>query len=173
MNTKKQDSRATLLDASLDFIMNSPDEIFEAYLVEAGISGDDAAEKTSRAIEGALQRHQAALKSAALLNGLPVSKQREIAGFLGVPRSVIAAFRERKVIVASIPGPFLRKFAVAIGSGTEALLECLALPPAGQFAHSYKSDAKPNTQVQTTFEQLLIDSQVSSEKLAELMRDQD
>ncbi|MHA6821389.1 hypothetical protein ACQUKI_07555 [Ralstonia pseudosolanacearum] len=153
--------------------MNSPDEVFDAYLEEAGVNGEELAKSSSRAIESALQRHHEALASAAILDNLPVAKQREIAAVLGVPRSVITAFRERKVIAASIPRLFMRRFAATLGGSVKALLECLALPSGGQLAHSYKSETKPNTQLQATFEQLLIDAQVPPEKRAELMRDED
>jgi hypothetical protein len=67
----------------------------------------------------------------------------------------------------------MRRFAATLGGSVKALLECLALPSGGQLAHSYKSETKPNTQLQATFEQLLIDAQVPPEKRAELMRDED
>lgn len=101
---------------------------------------------------------------------LSVPKLREIAQTLNVPRQVITAFRERTVIVASVPKRFLARLADLVGSRVQDLLDTLALPPQ-QLARSYKADGKPNEAVRVTFEQLLSDAGLSDEGIELLLAD--
>ena len=74
---------------------------------------------------------------------LSVAESRTIARDLGVPRQIITAFRERKVIVASVPRRFLAHLASAVNSTVEAIESALAFPPPQSPARSYKADEKP------------------------------
>lgn len=57
MTNRTKSERELLLDASLEFIMNSPDDVFDEYLKEAGEDGDELACRASNAIGAALARH--------------------------------------------------------------------------------------------------------------------
>ena len=59
---------------------------------------------------------------------LSVAESRTIARDLGVPRQIITAFRERKVIVASVPRRFLAHLASAVNSTVEVIESALAFP---------------------------------------------
>ncbi|WP_143002908.1 hypothetical protein [Nitrosospira sp. Nsp1] len=123
-------------------------------------------------IDSALLRIQSAsIKAAAdVLAELSVPKLREIAQALDVPRQVITAFRERTVIVGSVPRRFAAKLASLVGSSAEVLLNSLSLPPQ-TLSRSYKADGKPTKTVRVTFEQLLRDSGMSDKKIALLLTD--
>jgi hypothetical protein len=123
-------------------------------------------------IDRAWQRHAETAPKEIMpsLSTLSVSEQRELALHLDVPRQVITAFRECRVELASVPNPFLESFASALNSTVEMLMNVLALPPASNLVRSYKADGRPEVQTSVTFEQLLIDADVSQEKRALLMK---
>jgi hypothetical protein len=102
---------------------------------------------------------------------LSVPQLRELAKVLGVPRQIITAFRERKVIGSSIPRRFLARVAAALNTTLEQVNAALSLPPHTACVRSHKADEKPVYAGPATFEQLLIDAQVPAEKRAELMGD--
>lgn len=103
---------------------------------------------------------------------LSVPKLRDIAQSLNVPRQVITAFRERTVIVTSVPMRFLTQFADMIGISIQEFLNVLALPPQS-LARNYKADGKPTQAVQVTFEQLLHDAGMSDEQIESLLSNND
>lgn len=131
--------------------------------------------KDQALIDLAWRRHvEAAPKAAAdPLASLSVAEQRRIAACLDVPRQIVTAFRERRVIVASVPRRFLARFAAAVDSKIDLFISVLAPQPASSLTRSYKSDAKPGADEPVTFEQLLIDAGVPDEKRALLMADDD
>lgn len=88
---------------------------------------------------------------------------RAVAQRLDVPRQVVTALRERRVLLVSIPRHFFRRFAEAIGS-TIAQLEASWGSAHLSAARSYKADGKPEVGEQVTFEQVLIDAGVPAEK---------
>lgn len=182
MIKRTKSERQLLLDTSLEFIMNSPDDVFDEYLKEAGEDSDELTCRASNAIGAALARHAQAQGTADMtapparedkLAGLSVPQQREVAKRLGVPRNVLTGFRERRVVVESVPRLFLSKLAVEIGAAIDELLTVLAEPLEVAPAHQHKADDKPQEHLQCTFEQLLVDGGVSPEKRAELLRDID
>ena len=67
-------------------------------------------------IEAAWQQHMPIETKSAkdLLADLSVVQLREIAAQLDVPRQVVTAFRERRVVANSIPRPFLTRMAAAL-----------------------------------------------------------
>ena len=121
-------------------------------------------------IDVAWQTHgKAAVQIVNPFEGLAVDKLRQIALALDVPRTVLVAFRERQVIIASVPKRFLKMLAAALEKPVELLMafaQSVAPVPASR---SYKSDAKPQAVEQITFEQLLIQAQVSEAKRQELL----
>lgn len=123
-------------------------------------------------IDTACSRIQSGLSNATVdpFVALSVSKLREIAQTLDVPRQVITAFRERTVIVASVPKYFLTRFAGLLGNSFQEFLATLALPPQ-QLVRNYKADGKPTQAIQVTFEQLLRDAGLSEEKIKSLLTD--
>lgn len=129
-----------------------------------------SAKDTAR-IDEAWERHVAAVAKPAadLLAALSLAELRTVAERLGVPRQVLAAFRERRVEIASVPQRFLERFTAALNSTIEKLIASLALPPTPTLARSYKADTKPVAESQVTFERLLIDAGLSAEERAALM----
>lgn len=103
---------------------------------------------------------------------LSIAELREIAHRLGVPRQIVAAFRERRVLLSSVPRHFLTRLAEAVNSSADKL-EALwwGLLPAPTPARSYKADTKPMSAEPVNFERLLIDAGVPESKRAELMAD--
>jgi hypothetical protein len=103
---------------------------------------------------------------------LSVAEQREVAQRLDVPRQVIIAFLEHRVEPTSVPPPFLERLAAALNSTVEILKNAFALPPKPDLARSYKADARPDDHAQVTFEQILLEADVPSDKRALLMADE-
>lgn len=120
-------------------------------------------------IAAAWQRHLAAgTKAADPLANLSVEILRELAMQLEVPRVIIAAFRERRVELDSVPLPFFETLAASLRTPLRELKAALALPAA--FARSHKSDTKPQPKQKVTFEQLLIEANVPEARRAALLR---
>ena len=105
------------------------------------------------------------------LADVSVAKLREIALQLDVPRQVVTAFRERRVVPTSIPRRFLAHMAVALNCTVDLLVSALTMPSGSTLARSYKADGKPSTETAVTFERLLIDAGVSEEKRTSLLAD--
>jgi hypothetical protein len=103
---------------------------------------------------------------------LGVAELRAIASRLDVPRQVIAAFRERRIIVASIPRRFLANLAAALGATEEALRSSLQIAPALECARSYKAEVKPQFESQISFEQSLTDAGVPPSRRSALLADE-
>jgi hypothetical protein len=103
---------------------------------------------------------------------LSVAEQRELAQRLDVPRQVIMVFREHRVEPTSVPAPFLERLAAALNSTVEILKDTFALQSEPDLARSYKADDRPEVRKSVTFEQILIDANVPSEKRALLMADE-
>ena len=104
---------------------------------------------------------------------LSVPVLREIAGKLGVPRQVLTAFRERRVLLASVPDRFLTQLAAAAASTVDAFRNWLEPSSMPMLARSYKSDGKPAEVVQVPFDRILLDAQVPPERRAELLSETD
>lgn len=102
------------------------------------------------------------------LAALDLAKSRELARFFDLPRQVITAFNEHRVVVTSVPKKFLAQFAAKIDSTAEALMAALSQQVA-QPARSYSADEKPVPAERVSFEQLLIDANVPAEKRAALL----
>lgn len=140
------------------------------------VNADDAPWTASELaeVDAAWQNHGKAAVQAISnpFEGLAVDKLRQIATTLDVPRTVLFAFRERQVVIASVPKRFQRMLAAALGKPVElvtAFAQSVAPMPT---ARSYKSDTKPQAAEQITFEQLLIQTQVSEAKRQELLSEE-
>lgn len=125
-------------------------------------------------IDAAWSRHAAAIPAATVepFAALTVEDWRAVALGLDVPRQVVTALRERRVLLRSIPRRFLQRFAEATRS-TLAQLEASWGPGQLAGARSYKADGKPTAGEQVTFEQVLIDAGVPAEKRALLLAEAD
>lgn len=104
---------------------------------------------------------------------LSTAEMREAAKRLDVPRQVMTAFRERRVLLETIPRQFLRRLAEAIQTTVDHLIASLSVPPAGALARSYKADGKPNASAAVSFEQVLIEAGVPDERREALLADAD
>lgn len=98
---------------------------------------------------------------------------REVARTLSVPRQVVTAFRERRVILKTVPRRFIERLAAALGAGTEALLSTLATPPGVAVGRSYKADTQPTVTEQVSFEQILIDADIEPARISDLLAGRD
>ncbi len=126
--------------------------------VDAELAPSDAAK-----IDAAWARHAGARLQLAAdpFAALSPTRSREIATELGVPRQVIAAFRERRIQPVSVPGAFLRRLAGALAASFDDFVAWMTPPPANALARSYRADGQPNAPAQVSFERILIDAGVS------------
>ncbi len=182
----KRDHRDRLLDAALEFIKNAPEDEFNRLLEESGDDPIDLKKRAQSAFEGALAAFKesktssspvATLVTAASiadpLAALTIDQLRSAAVALGVRRQVLAAFREHRVVVDSVPRRFLMRLASIVQTTVEALVEILRVPLALSAARSYKADATPQEGGPATFEQLLKDAGHSESERATLMSEAD
>lgn len=102
---------------------------------------------------------------------LPLERLRAIATQLDVPRQVIVAFRERRVIARSVPARFLVHMAALLNRPIDQVVSWLTDQSSPSIGRSYKSDGKPAVDSAVTFEQLLVEAGVSTEKIAVLLAD--
>ena len=105
------------------------------------------------------------------LANLSVDTLRDIAMHMDVPRQVMTAFRERRVVVTSIPWRFLTRLADVLHCQVELLTYALTIQPSAAPSRSYKSDGKPTAGAAVSFEQLLSDAGVPEEKRTTLLAD--
>jgi hypothetical protein len=134
-----------------------------------------AAEDEAR-IDAAWRQHVEALSpqpQADLFAAFSTQELRDLSKTLDVPRQVITAFRDRRVILDSVPRHFLGRLAVLVHQPLERLAATLAPVAQPAMARSYKSDTKPTVGEPVTFERLLIDAGVPDDKRAQLLADPD
>jgi hypothetical protein len=105
---------------------------------------------------------------AALLD-LPMQRLRDLAAKLEFPLQVMAAFRARRVQVATVPRRVLATMAVELRVATEVFAEWLAGPVLLEEARSYKSDSKPAPSGPVPLRQLLAEAGVPEVKIEELL----
>lgn len=133
---------------------------------------DDALSPVDHAlIDKAWQDHIAAAGVLDPFAHLSTAERRELATRLGVPRQVITAFREHRVLLSTVPAQFQRHLAEALNQTVEVLRTALSVPQADIAAHSYKADHKPNAEQAISFERVLIDAGVDPARRAELLAD--
>ncbi|BCT69158.1 hypothetical protein [Nitrosospira sp. NRS527] len=173
---KKPTDRDILLDAGLDFIMNSPADEFDAYLRESGVDPIELERKTTTAIDLALNQSNSMSNANSTAGdpfaSLTVAQLRDIASSLQIPRNVLTAFRERRVVLASVPRRFLVRLAKSMNLMAEQLITVLSLP-SKIFAREYKADSRLENGSQVSFEQLLIDADVDTATRIELLKEAD
>lgn len=91
--------------------------------------------------------------------------------FLKIPRQVLTAFRDRSVVVTSIPKRFLSLLAEEIHCDVAALMAHLSGSPTLSLDRSRKSNVKPETRERKTFEKILTDAGVPLEDQKSLMEE--
>lgn len=93
---------------------------------------------------------------------------------LGVPSSVLTAFRDRVVAPASVPLPFLDRLSGLLGMSLADLAGFLGGQPRLAAAVSYKSDDAPAAPSgKTSFATVLTDAGVPDGKIKELLDEDD
>ena len=102
-------------------------------------------------------------------SSLSVPELREISRCLGVPRQVVTAFRNRRVIMSTVPPRFLARLAELLNTSMEQFVRTLSLPISQEPAQSYRSEGKPVPSDAVSFEQVLIDAGVPEEERVQLM----
>ena len=133
---------------------------------ETPLSPEDKAK-----IDAAWLLHAAAAPKAVTdpFSSLSLQERRSIAERLGVPRQVLTAFRNRRVLMSSVPRPFLSRLAQLLKTAPDQLVRALSLPAAPVSAQSYSSERTPVASDPVSFEQVLVDAGVPADKRAELM----
>lgn len=94
----------------------------------------------------------------------------DLSSRLKVPRSILAALRDRLVEPLSVPEQFLRRFAEAAGATLQEVREYLSHPPLVIETAQFKADKKPSAQGQVTFRQLVENTEMSDELRKELLQ---
>jgi len=125
-------------------------------------------------LDAAWLRHAAA-KPVAVADpfaALTVDDWRSFAKRLDVPRQVVTALRERRVLIVTIPHRILRLLAEAARSSIEQLEAAWGSAPLA-VARAYKAEGKPSVGERVSFEQVLIEAGVTPEKRARLLAGRD
>lgn len=141
-------------------------ELSRAPIEPTELSANDHA-----AIDDAWQRYSSSPSGAStnVFTALQVPQLRQLASKLGVPRQIISAFRDQRVIVSSIPAGFLSRVAETLNTTVDEIRQALITPSVISYDRSHKADEKPAKSPPITFEQLLVEAQVSDSERAKLM----
>lgn len=91
---------------------------------------------------------------------------------LSLPMQVGVAFRERRIVVGTLPQRVLAKLAEALQTSTETLLSYLALPPEVSQGRARKSAVKPEAPKKVSFETVLRDAGVDEQSISKLLREE-
>ena len=136
--------------------------------------GDEAplAESERRLINSAVTRIQTSPGKTAMdpFADIPAQEMRHLAKSLNLPRQVIMAFKERNVIVESVPQKVMMSFAEKLQTSVQHLFASLKQPHI-EVAGSYKSNTKPGDAEKITFEQLLRDADWPEDDISHLMEE--
>lgn len=124
-------------------------------------------------IDAAWTRHVEAASAADPVARLSTAELRNVAKRLGVPRQVLTAFREGRVILSTVPRRFLVRFAEAVNSSVETLTKALSSATPAAAARSYKADSRPGAEEPVSFERVLREAGVDDEKRAQLLSEGD
>jgi len=164
--------RSTLERFLQDFPQYAMELVHLSHEVSRAVSENrDLSEEDKTAIKESWKEYLKSLSptSKNVFVSLTVPQLRELASKLGVPRQIIAAFREQRVIVASIPQRFLARTAEALNSNVDEIRAALTVPLEAAYVKSHKAEEKPVAAPPATFEKLLIEAQVPADKREELM----
>lgn len=112
---------------------------------------------------------QPEIMTSPVLKGRSVSEMRDIAKKLDLPRQVITALRQGRVLFATLPTQFLDKLAGAAGATAEAVRAELSVAAPLKPAGSFKADRKLSQPEQVPFEQILIEANVGEDLRRQLL----
>lgn len=101
------------------------------------------------------------------------AQMREVARVLDLPRQVVTAFRERRVILGTVPRRFIERLAAALETAADVLVAALVAPSAAAIGRSYKADGQPTAVEQVAFERILLDADVDPARIADLIAGRD
>ncbi len=88
----------------------------------------------------------------------------ELCKSLRLPRSIVAAFRDRLVDVETIPDRLMDSLAACTATATDAVTKYLAQPPTTAVSMEFKSGRKPTEVDRVTFQQLIENTQLSDDQ---------
>jgi hypothetical protein len=108
-----------------------------------------------------------------VFDGRSAAEMKTLATALGVPRQVVAAVRDRRVLVDTIPKGFLARMAAGIDAHLEDLMASIGGVRSATLAPSYKADTRPVLSSQVPFERILIDAGVTEETRAGILAEID
>lgn len=165
--------RATLERYLRDYPDYAEELIDLSYEISVPAASSAASKQDEEMIDQAWRRHIRAQHSVDLLANLTAPQLKDLALALEIPRQVLTAFRERSILVPSVPKAFLAKFAEKISADLDDLWVSLVSPPAASLARSYKADGRPAPPEQITFERALIDAGVPEDKRDRLLSTDD
>lgn len=131
---------------------------------EAPLTSEEAAQ-----IDAKWRAHEAAAPKHSGLMTASVEQLRTAAATLDIPRQVLAALREGKVVLATVPRAFLSRLAEAMSQTLDQLVQELTPPVRTGVLRSFKADQKPQATDAVSFEQILIDAGVDEAKRARLL----
>ena len=133
---------------------------------------DSALSDTDQAmIDAAWQQHALVGSVRDPFAHLSTAELRDVAKRLAVPRQVITAFREHRVLLSTVPAQFQTQLVQAINSTIEVLRAALSSQHVDVAAHSHKADHKPRADQAVSFERVLIDAGVDAERRSHLLSD--
>jgi hypothetical protein len=92
-----------------------------------------------------------------------------VASELSVPRQVLAAIRDGRILAETIPGRFMQQLAQSL-RGTLGELGA-SIGAGAALSPSYKSDERPQRSAPISFEQALIEARVPEEERQRLLAD--
>lgn len=96
-----------------------------------------------------------------------------LAKALDVPRSILTALRDGLVVASSVPQGFLGRFAEAADATVESVRAYLAQDRQATAGLAFKADSKPSHQGQTTFRQLILNTEMAESQRLLLLRECD
>ena len=88
----------------------------------------------------------------------------ELCKALRLPRSLVAALRDRLIEAETIPDRLIGSLAARTSTAADAVREYLALPPTTAMSMEFKSCQKPKVVNRATFQQLIEDTQLSDDQ---------
>ncbi|WP_152623753.1 hypothetical protein [Pseudomonas sp. PI1] len=121
-----------------------------------------------RAVDAATARFRAA-------GGLPIVQALKPQAFVSaaasmqLPLQSMIALRERRVELSSIPARFLQRLALELGTSLEQLSDYLGQAAMASAARQNKSSMKPGPATKVSFEKVLLDAGVPTERVQSLL----
>lgn len=103
------------------------------------------------------------------LGSLQPLQLNQLSTSFDLPRQVFSALRERRVIASSISDNFLQTLAERVGCNLQHLVDSLNESPRIAIGVSRKSEVKAAEPQKVPFEQILIDAEIDSDYVAELI----